>query len=300
MDNNGMNNNGLAGGDTPNTGDASAAMSNVAPTAAPVQGTPVGSAPVNMGSPVIGGQPAGGMSPVPSGQKKANGKLIALVIAVLVVLVAAVVTLVIVLINNNSSKSQSNKGGSHYEEDEKDDKTSKDDESGWQSDDDDADSISCLGYQFEKQSGYSYVCHSDALEVSSSSFAMYLEKSDGMSYYQAESHVDELAAQLNKQATVKSHRKYTTSSGKKMLVFDVVRSGTNMYVFVTAASASEVLVGQVVSESGRPTTADLETAAGLLNESTVSSRLPENESEDEGDLPEIDWNQYLGVPEVQK
>lgn len=295
MDNNGMNNNGLAGGDAPNASGVPAATPETG-----AQGTPVSSAPVNMGSPVIGGQPAGGVSPVPSGQKKANGKLIALVIAVLVVLVAAVVTLVVVLINNNSSKSQSNKGGSHYEDDEKDDKTSKDDESGWQSDDDDADSISCLGYQFDKQSGYSYVCHSDALEVSSSSFAMYLEKSDGMSYYQAESHADELAAQLNQQATVKSHRKYTTSSGKKMLVFDVVRSGTNMYVFVTAASASEVLVGQVVNESGRPTTADLETAAGLLSESTVSSRLPEDESEDEGDLPEIDWNQYLGVPEVQK
>lgn len=50
--------------------------------------------------------------------------------------------------------------------------------------------------------------------------------------------------------------------------------------------------------SARPTTADLETAASLLDNSTITSKLPGTDDDGGNDLPTINWNQYIKVPEL--
>lgn len=239
-------------------------------------------------------------TPTPTSQKKPNGTLITIVIAMAVVLVAVITTLVIVLINNNSPKSQRG-SSSHYEEDDDPndigDLDNPDDGNGGANG---VGSISCLGYRFEKQPEYSYKCDDDALQVGNLVFFMYAELLDNVSYYQAENHIGDLATQFSQSVIVNSNRKYTASNGKKMIVFDVDKNGTGMYIIVTAASSSSVLVIQVVNDSGKPTTTDLETVADLLSNSTISSRLPEDESNKNTDMPTIDWSHYLNMPELQK
>lgn len=262
---------------------------------APAQDTPAPApiaAPATTPAPTSDPVSTAGGSPAPTTQKKSNSKLIILVAGIVVVLVAVIVTLVIVLINNNnkSSKSQGSKGSSYYEEDDDKDEIG----GGWSDDDSStgsAGTISCFGYQFEKQAGYEYACEDGALGVHNSTFGVYLEPVSGMSYYQAEGHASELAANLGQQGTVRGYRNYTTSSGRKMLVFDMGIEGVNVYTFITAASSSSVLTGMVVNASGSVSASDLEKADAILGGSTISSRLPEDgEVDDSGDMPAIDWD----------
>lgn len=229
-------------------------------------------------------------------QHKSNSKLIAIIAAaIIVVLVAVIVTLVVVLVNNSSKSQTSNKGGSHYEESDngKTDKEDKDDTITIV----DA-NISCMGYNFKMLDDYNYDCDYDGIMIANDSFALYLEALDGMSYYQAANNINLLTSSLeeNSEVTVNSHREYTASTGRKMLVFNATYSGMNVYIFITAASSSEVLIGQILKMGSNPSTSDLEVAAEVLSDSSIASRLPDNDEASEG-IPEIDWNAILKASE---